>query len=162
MRGQFRLPGATPPKWKPWYERDGGVRLARDREIVAANYPNLIYRIDEKAKRVHLEGYIILRSECGLPAKVQVRVEFPDSYPQEEPLAYGASDRFPHIPDRHFLPDGKCCLWLQPQSQWDAEAPESLLQFLDQVAVFLDQQLVFDALGGKFWPGNEYGHGIFG
>jgi hypothetical protein len=105
---------------------------------------------------------IRLLAECGVPTDIQVRVEFPDDYPKGEPRAYDAANRFPHAVDRHFYPDGRCCLWLLPESRWNRSDPEGLCRFLEEVAVFFDRQLVYDAEGKGTWPGKQRGHGSNG
>lgn len=64
--------------------------------------------------------------------------------------------------DRHIIKDGQFCLWLPPCSPWDKDDPNRLRRFLDEVTVFLERQLIFDATGGKIWPGNQYKHGAAG
>jgi SEC-C motif len=103
-----------------------------------------------------------LVAECGVPTRIAVRVEFPPDYPDTEPRIYDDADAFPHEPDRHFYPDGQCCLWLPPESRWDPDDPDGLLAFLEEVAVFLDRQLVCDAMGGWTWPGPARSHGFIG
>ncbi len=64
--------------------------------------------------------------------------------------------------DRHFIANGRCCLWLPPKSQWNKNDTKGLIGFIDQVALFFERQLICDALGGGFWPGEEYEHGAKG
>jgi hypothetical protein len=162
MRGRSYRRAPTQTKPKTWYERDGGERLARDRERIAAAFPGLSYRIDEQARHVFLEGTITLEAECGIGTLIQVRVEFPDNYPEHEPRVYDAAQRFPHEADRHFYPDGQCCLWLPPESRWNAKDADGLCRFLEEVAVYLDQQLTFEAVGKGQWPGRQRSHGDAG
>lgn len=166
MRGRSHplLRGRTSTRHKAWYERsDGAARLAHDRALVCASYPTLSQRIDEEARRVHLEGTLVFRAECGIPTEVEVRVDFPLDYPSREPRAYDSAARFPHTMDRHFsTEDGCCCLWLPPKSLWDPFSRDALLPFLDEVVVFFDRQLVYDACGQVEWPGGQYGHGAAG
>lgn len=162
MRRGLSLPVRTAPRAKPWYKRDGGARLEFDRELIAEHYPDLKHKIDDENEIVFLEGFITLRADCGVKTKIDVRIEFPRLYPEEEPAAYDAGNLFPHIDDRHIFKNGRCCLWLPPESLWNADDPNALLQFLHQVAVFFDKQLVCDALGGTTFPGAARSHGIFG
>lgn len=155
-------PGRTPPKVKPWYERDGGNRLEHDRALTAEPYPDLSYRIDSEAGRAFLEGSFTLRTSCGVPTAIALRVVFPYLYPKVEPFAYDVENRFPHNSDRHFHTDGCCCLWLPPESLWNPDDANSLRHFLDQVAIFFDKQLVCDASAGKTWPGDAHSHGVAG
>lgn len=162
MRGRSYRRALTPRKYKIWDERDGGWRLAQDEERIAASFPGLAYHIDEQTNRVLLEGTITLLAECGTATPIQLRIAFPDNYPECEPLVYDAAQRFPHEPDRHFYPDGQLCLWLPPESRWDKRDPDGLCHFLEEVAVFLDQQLTYDATGKRTWPGQQRSHGDLG
>ena len=162
MRRRSYPRGRTLLKAKPWYERDGGERLARDRQVIAEPYPDLSYRIDREAERAYLGGSITLRSDCGIRTKIDLKVVFPYSYPKLEPRAYDVAGKFRHVPDRHFYPDGCCCLWLPPESLWDADDPNGLRVFLNHVSIFFDKQLICDALGGNAWPGEARSHGYLG
>jgi SEC-C motif len=143
----------------PWYQRGGGSRLAQDQASIAEMFPGLSYRVDETAGRVFLEGTITLVAECGVPTPIVVRVEFPSDYPQGEPHIFEIAGRFPHVPDRHFFADGQCCLWLPPESRWKPDDPEGLCRFLEEAAVFFDQQLVYEAEGKGIWPSEQRSHG---
>jgi len=117
-----------------------------------------MYHIADEDGQVRLEGTITLLAECGVPKLIPVRVEFPLDYPQREPRAYDAADRFPHEANRHFYPDGRCCLWLPPETRWKAEDSEGLCHFLEEIAVFFDRQLIYDAEGKGIWPGEQRSH----
>ena len=166
MRGRSHHPlrGHQKPKAKAWYERgDGVARLAHDRALVARAYPSLGHRIDEDSGAIHLEGTLVYRAACGIPAAVSVRIDFPFDYPRREPRAFDVDGQFEHSLDRHFATDeGACCLWLPPKSRWEPSDPDTLLTFLDEVAVFFHRQLVYDAGGRVAWPGPQYGHRIDG
>lgn len=128
---------------------------------MAAPYPGLAFRVDAERRRVVLEGTIVLKDEgCGVETRVATRLEFPRDYPASEPTAYEVGGRFPRDIDRHFGQGGYCCLWLPPQSPWDPRAPDALLTFLDQVAAFYDDQLLYEATGR--WPRPEWAHGAAG
>lgn len=143
----------------PWYLRDGGDRFARDQKSLAEAFPDLAFRTDEEAGRVSLEGTLTLVAECGVPTRIAIRIDFPVDYPYEEPRAYEIGGRFAHVVDRHFFEDGQCCLWLPPESRWNSEDSLGLFHFLEEVAVFLDQQLVYEAEGLGTWPGAQRSHG---
>lgn len=147
---------------RPWYERDGGARLAQDEALVREHYPGLRHRFDAYAGRAWLEGTMTLRTASGVPVRFRVRVEFPDGYPNREPRIYETVGRFPRDPDRHMLPDGLCCLWLRPESKWDAKDPDSLLRFLDEAILFFERQLIYEMYPDEPWPGGERGHGEHG
>src|SRR5579863_1085353 len=145
----------------PWFTRDNGKRIAHDRELVAKNYPQLQYEIEEQ-QPVRLRGRLLFVSGSGITTSVAVRIDFHECYPGLEPKAYDDENTFPAELDRHLLPDGRCCLWLPARSRWKPYDPDALLAFLDEVAVFFDRQLVYDATGRKKWPGGEYPHGRAG
>jgi len=147
---------------RPWYERDQGSRLAHDRALVDEHYPELRYRADDYAGRVWLEGTITLRTESGIPTRIDTRVEFPEDYPSQEPRVYETAGRFPRDPDRHLLSDGRCCLWLDPESKWDSEDPDALLSFLDETVLFFERQLIRELYPDAPWPGGQRAHGAAG
>lgn len=144
-----------PPKW---FERDDGdARLAHDRRLLAERYPDLEYRLNFRLQKVVLRGTITLTEEITrIPTRIRTRIEFRDDYPEIEPFALDAGDHFPHIEDRHFYKEGGCCLWLPVESQWERENQDSLLNFVDQVSLFFERQLIYDAGGG--WAWGERGH----
>jgi hypothetical protein len=110
-----------------------------------------------------LEGDFVLKADCGIPTPIRIRIRFPSNYPSSEPVAYDVGAFFPRDVDRHILSSGAFCLWLPPCSPWDDADPDrSLLRFLDEVTVFLERQLVYDATGAKQWPGPQYRHGKYG
>lgn len=146
----------------PWHERDRGSRLAHDKALVGEHYPGLLYRMDDYSRRVSLEGGITLRTESGIPIKMAARVEFPGEYPNREPVVYETAGRFPRDPDRHMLPEGRCCLWLRPESKWDPKDPDSLLHFLDETVLFFERQLIHELYPDAPWPGGARAHGLLG
>ena len=162
MRELLHLHGHTPQNKteEKWFERDDGdARLARDRELIKNDYPYLKYGLNHREKRIFLRGKIVLIEEfSGVPTNIEVKVIFPDFYPQIEPTAYDADNQFEHVADRHFYPDGRCCLWLPPESEWRVKDDGTLLNFLNQVAVFFERQLIFDASGEKIWAWGSRGH----
>lgn len=141
-----------------WFERDDGdVRLAHDRKLLAGKYPDLQFALNFKLTKVILRGSITLTEEIsGVPSIIKVRIVLPDKYPQIEPVAFDDGEHFPHIPDRHFYTIGMCCLWLPVESLWKTDETDSLLDFVDQVSIFFERQLVYDAGGGWIW--GERGH----
>lgn len=159
MRGRFFRPGPTVVR--PWYERNR-VRFSADQALVAEYYPSLQFRIDREKESASLEGNMILRAECGIPAEITTVVRFPWDYPGREPVAYDAARRFlpksgGKLVDRHLGSDGQCCLWLNPESPWDSRDPSALRLFLDELAIFFDRQLIYDLTDE--WPGPSYSHG---
>jgi hypothetical protein len=152
----------NPSPTKAWYEREGGARLMADTALVANYYPTLRFVTDAETKRAVLEGAMGMLSECGIINAIVTRIDFPRTYPINEPSAYDAEARFRAFPgkrliDRHIVPGGRCCLWLSPRSRWKADDPDALRIFLDELAVFWDRQLIYDVTGD--WPGPQYDHG---
>lgn len=162
--GLFRL-SPMPHKVVPWYERDEGHRLAQDQVVLSTKYWQFTFAVDPETQRMCMQGSLDYQLACGVPTKLAVRVEFPADYPSREPRAYDADSRFPHEPDRHFYLDGRCCLWLRPESEWNANNPDAIAHYLDQVVVFFDRQLICEALPAydvSQWPGGARGHGVAG
>ena len=146
---------------KPWYRHDGGRRIEHDKALVAARFPRLTYRVDERRGTVEIVGPITLKSESGIPEHISVRIALPPGYPREEPAVFDAGRRFlPHSPDRHFFSNGRCCLWLPPESRWSERDRDALDRFLDEVLVFFERQLIYDVVG--YFPGEDRAHGIAG
>lgn len=165
MRGRLSRPNRMPLKAVPWQKKDGGLRLAQDQAILTVRYPQLAFGADPVTKRVYIQGSLVYKLACDIPTPIVVRIEFPIDYPCHEPWAYDESDRFRHEADRHFHPDGQCCLWLRPESEWDASKIDALAHFLDQVVLFFHRQLVCEALPAyeaSQWPGGARDHGIAG
>lgn len=152
----------TADKPKPWFERDGGAALRKEQALVEHNYPCLIFAADPVMAGMQLMGTITLLSDCGVKTPLSVRIEFPADYPLSEPDAYDEGKHFPEDVDRHIVQGGRFCLWLPPCSPWNPEDPNRLLRFLDEVAVFLERQLVYDATGQREWPGPQQKHGRAG
>jgi hypothetical protein len=147
---------------KPWFERRNGRELLGERAIVEEHYPDLAFRVDADSGLMCLQGNISLQADCGVLTEVLVRIVFPPGYPDLEPVAFDAAGRFQLSDDRHIIAGGRFCLWLPPCSRWDKNDPNRLLRFLDEVTVFLERQLIYDATGGKVWPGSQYEHGKAG
>ena len=157
--------GPTPHKLPPWYERDGGLRLVHDRSLLNRLHPQLSYGINPETGLMCLRGNLEYRLACNVPTRVAVCIVFPPDYPHREPVAYDSDNRFPHVADRHFYANGRCCLWLPPESSWKPGDSDALGDFVDQVALFFDRQLVCEAQPPERriqWPGGERGHGISG
>lgn len=149
--------GRSPGKPKAWFERSDGYVLRAEETLVKEFYPDLCFRLDADAGRMNLEGHFVLQTDCGVTTPVAIRVVFPKNYPESEPTAFDATGRFPVSADRHIIKDGQFCLWLPPCSPWDKDDPNRLRRFLDEVTVFLERQMTFEATG--VWPGGQYKHG---
>ena len=158
-------PGPPKSRLKRWYEKGSGpARLAHDKIIVEREYPALTFQTEEDTLDLYLEGVLVYESKSGIRDEITTRVVFPPFYPDQEPRAYDIANRFPHTLERHFYEDsyreGRCCLWLPPKSKWSVHDPEALLKFLDELVMFFERQLIFDATGK--WPGPQYEHGYDG
>lgn len=147
----------VPNASKPWYERGNGERFRREDAIVRSSYPALDWRIDSENQLAHLEGAITLLEPGEIHTRISTRVTFQPDHPASEPLVFETGGRFVRDDDHHIGGDGRCCLWLPPLSKWDSERPQALCEFLDEVAVFFDRQLIFEATGR--WPGPSWEHG---
>jgi hypothetical protein len=146
-----------------WFEQDeGDVRLKQDRALIRHDYPDLKLGMNWRLKKIFLDGTITLRAECGIPTRIKTRITFGDSYPRYEPIAYETGNMFTHIANRHFFPDGRCCLWLPVETQWKPQEATALHGFLDQVSTFFERQLIHDASPDKRWAWGQRGHGIEG
>jgi hypothetical protein len=149
--------GRSPTKPKAWFERSDGNVLRAEEALVKGFYPGLRFQLDADGRRINLEGNFVLQTDCGVATSIAIRVVFPRDYPESEPTAFDVASRFPVSADRHIIKDGQFCLWLPPCSPWDKDDPNRLRRFLDEVTVFLERQMTFDATGT--WPGGQYKHG---
>ena len=122
-------------------------------------YPDLTFGTDPLTGFDAFGGTIpLLAPKSGLVRRIHARIVFPPDYPHREPRAFDAADRFlPHTGARHFYPDGRCCLWLPWDSQWQGHRQDALLDFMAQLVIFFNHQLVYD-VSGK-WPVAARGHG---
>ena len=165
MRELLYLVGPTPKtdERTRWFESDeGDERLKRDRELIRVDYPDLKYALNYRLNTIFLDGTITLRAECGIPTRIKTKVIFSDSYPDYEPTAYETGNLFPHTADRHFFPDGRCCLWMPVETQWNRLEATGLYRFLDEVSTFYERQLIYDASPDKQWAWGQRGHNIEG
>lgn len=165
MRDWLNLLGHMPPNkiGEKWFGQDAGdARLAHDRRLLAKDYPNLRFTLNFALSKAVLRGKIVLREEnSGIPTPINVKIVFPDDYPSGEPLAMDDGNQFPHIADRHFYQNGVCCLWLPLESQWNAGNENTLLNFVDQTAIFFERQLMYDAGGSWAWGERSHGNAGF-
>jgi hypothetical protein len=122
---------------------------------VAEHYPGLHYWVDDYRGVAKLDGTIVIRTESGIPTRIKSRIEFPDDYPNQEPRVYESVGRFHREPDRHFFPDGRCCLWLPPESKWNRKDPNCLLRVLDETVLFFERQLIHELYPDALWPGGS-------
>jgi hypothetical protein len=152
----------TLPRDVAWRQRARAKRLSKDAAVIAEDYPEFKFTRDAATGEPQLKGEISIPSESGITERIPVRIDFPESYPTKEPAPYDYSDRFEHTQDGHFYQDGRCCLWMGWASEWNGHEPLGLLRFLDQLVVFFDRQLAYEANGRKRWPGPAWEHGSYG
>jgi hypothetical protein len=127
---------------------------------MAEHYAELAFCTDPATGLEAFEGVLpLVASRSGVVRRIPVRVVLPAGYPDQEPRAFDYTDKFlPHTSLRHFYSsDGRCCLWLPWDSQWQAHRSDALLDFMAHLAIFFNHQLLFD-ISGK-WPVPAMGHG---
>jgi SEC-C motif-containing protein len=128
--------------------------------LIAEHYPELYFGPDPVTGCEAFEGVLpLVAAKSGVVRRIPVRIIFPVGYPDDEPRAFEHTDRFlPHSPMRHFYSaDGRCCLWLPWDSQWQPARHDGLLDFMAHLSIFFHHQLLFD-VSGK-WPVSARGHG---
>ena len=134
-----------------------------DLPLIAEHYAELALGSDPVTGLEAFEGVLpLVAPRSGVVRRIPVRIVFPRGYPDQEPRAFDHTDKFlPHTSLRHFYSsDGRCCLWLPWDSQWQAHRNDGLLDFMAHLAVFFNHQLLFD-VSGK-WPVPARGHGRHG
>lgn len=143
---------------KPWYKLpQGRSRLARDRVVAAYYCPKLAY--GPLVGKLNLRGEIDMKAGAsGIVRPVGARVEFEDDYPRKSPSAFVRRGQFePQNATRHFRGDRSCCLWfVRAADGWDPANPHSFEHFLQQLLVFFDRQLDYNATGE--FPGQVWAH----
>lgn len=143
---------------KPWYRLpQGRSRLARDREAAALYVPLLSF--GPLCGKIHLRGVVHMTvGDSGIVRSIPTRIEFPDDYSRSEPSAFVGRGFFePQTAVRHFRGDGSCCLWYtRAEDGWNGHAADAFEHFLQQLLIFYDRQLTYDAIGE--FPGPVWGH----
>ena len=145
MKSQWHIPA------------EGRSRLARDRDIVRELTPKLRY--GPVTGIIKLTGVIdIVDEKTEIIRSIGTRIVFPHDYPRLSPSAFVVGDRFtPRSAARHFRADGSCCLWYaRSEDGWNRTDPYALAHFLQQLIIFYDRQLTYDATGE--FPGPSWGH----
>lgn len=145
-----------------WWEGNGAERLKHDEEIVGEVQPRLVHHARPDGL-MSLVGDFVIGTRSGAEHRIPTLILFPPDYPVSEPVAFETSERFaPHHSDRHFYPNGGCCLWLDIESPYDPADPDGLRVVLDQLLVFYHRQLMMEAGVVDVFPGPQRGHGGFG
>ncbi len=145
----------------PWFEGAGQARLEHDQAIVAEDQPALRY-IFGRGGSVSLVGDVTFALASGSPQRIATRIDFPADYPAHEPLAFETASRFRHDADHHFFTNDGCCLWLDVETKWRPDNPDSLRVFLDELRVFYLRQLMMEADPTLAYPGRSRAHGVEG
>jgi len=142
---------------KPWYILpEGRSRLARDRLVVKHYAPDLAF--GALTGKLQLKGNVqITAASSGIIRSIGTLIIFPDLYPRHSPKAFVERGKFePQTARRHFRGDNSCCLWFnRADDGWNGELSGTIEHFMQQLLVFYDRQLTFDAIGefpGPAWP----------
>lgn len=136
-------------------EREKALDAAR--ALVAERYPRL--RFSRNADGTALaHGPIELELPDGAVDPVDVVIVFGPHYPAKPPDAYDAARRWPADPDRHIVADHRFCLYFDHIDEPNMRAPDALAAWMIDLVLFLHQQLVCEAIGGRRFPGPEWPH----
>lgn len=129
--------------------------------MLAWTQPEMLWVEDDEGAP-YIKGDFIVRTDAGYPNRIPTEIHFATDNPIAEPWAVQTPARFPHVADRHFYPDGRCCLWLPVMSPWNARDQFGFRNLLEQLTLFYHRQLVMDANPGSPFPGPQWDHGIPG
>ncbi len=141
----------------PWYKQREGQRFFRDQMLLKETYPTFEWTVDEELQKIILEGILTIKGPANVPYSVALSIKFPDTYPNTLPKVFDPIGRFPPDLDRHVLSDGSFCLWLPIDLPLNLERGNTIVDFLDHVALFLERQLIYEVTG--LWPGKAWAHG---
>ena len=123
---------------------------------MAEHYPELSFGADAVTGCEAFEGVLpLVAAKSGVVRGILVRIIFPVGYPDDEPRAFDHTDRFlPHAAMRHFYSaDGRCCLWLPWDSQWQPGRHDGLLDFMAHLSIFFTtNSSSMSAASGLFQP----------
>ncbi len=142
-----------------WWEGRLAARFEHDKAIVAEVQPRLRHEVGPYGAMT-LVGDVVVKTVSGTPNRIPTRIDFPDDYPRNEPVAHEVGNLFPHDGDHHFsYSSDQCCLWLDAASPWSPRDPDALRMFLEQLAIFYHRQLMMKADPTLHFPGPWWGHG---
>jgi hypothetical protein len=150
----------TRPVPRPWWERHLR-RLAWDEQLLRQIQPEMAF-VHGPDGAPFVRGKIVVVSDVGFANRVPAEIRFPTDYPRSEPLAYQTPKVFERIIDRHLYGDGGCCLWLPVASPWKRRDSFAFREFVLQLTVFFEKQLIVDAMPGSSFPGEQWAHGVDG
>jgi len=136
-------------------ERERAVGAAR--ALFAERYPRLRFSRNADGTAV-ARGPIELELPDGGLDPVDVGIVFGSRYPAKPPDAYDAAGRWPVDPNRHIVAHHRFCLYFDRVDEPDMRAPDALAAWMVDLVLFLHQQLVCDAIGGRRFPGLEWPH----
>ncbi|MEX0909685.1 MAG: hypothetical protein WDZ75_00145 [Candidatus Paceibacterota bacterium] len=140
---------------KPWFIQRPDV-LETIRKDIGSHYPDL--RLIEQTNRILVKGSFHVEHEGRVLTRYQVRIEFPDDYPEQLPSVYEIGGKIPKTADFHIYTNGSACFGIPEEVLISLGEGWSFLDFLDGPVrnYFIGQSLV--ALG-KPWPFGEHPHG---
>jgi hypothetical protein len=142
---------------RSWFDLDP-ERLQRERAIVESHFPYLNFEIDSQSGQVVFDGWIPFATRSGIPEPAHIRVTLATCHPDEEPVVEDVEGRFPKTPTFHkFASTNRNCIWWHEESKWSKE-DDALLQFLQQVLVHVERQIICEADPKNRWPGPEHPH----
>lgn len=141
-----------------WFDGPGDARLDHDKAIVAELAPDLHHEVQADG-HMALVGDLVVKTDSGVPFRIATQIDFPDAYPEREPIARDIANRFSHEDDRHFSRGDECCLWLDVETKWRPRDPDALRIFLHELVIFFTRQLIIDAQPTKGYRGPQRAHG---
>ena len=138
-------------------ERRAALDIAQ--RVLAELAPSLVFVRDRMAGGAVAHGTIELVQPDDTIIPVEVRIVFGVGYPGVEPIAYDAAPRWKPDVERHVLENHSFCLYLPGVEKPDLRNPHGFRGWLLDLVVFLHQQLVYDAIGGRRFPGPGWRRG---
>ena len=134
-----------------------GRALDAARVLLAERYPRLRFSRHADGTAI-AHGPIELELPDGTLDPLEVRIVFGPTYPATPPDAYDATGRWPVDPDRHIVTDHRFCLYFDRVDEPDMRAAGAFTAWMIDLVLFLHQQLVCDAIGGRHFPGPDWPH----
>ncbi|HAR42937.1 MAG TPA: hypothetical protein DCS07_09960 [Bdellovibrionales bacterium] len=137
-----------------WWKTRSEVLDRVKAELMA--FPYLRYHFN--GEQFEVEGRWPVYGEASLIREYQMRIVFPDRYPDEVPVVFEIGGEIEKSPGNHFNPDGSACLFAPPE-RWEKWPPGSgFTEFLNgPVKEFFFSQ-AYRSLTGK-WIFGERSHG---
>jgi hypothetical protein len=132
-------------------------RYAEDRAVLAEVCPSVRHEVRMDGRGATAQGPLEVDIGAGCWEPVDVLLAFGPRYPETPPRVFDRLRRWAPEADRHIMPGGEFCLWLE---HVDAPSFSSSLELRDlilRLLAFLRDQFVFDDI--QRWPGPEWPHG---